>query len=90
MVRALRKDSPLGRIGLSNREKEVLIAWFRTESKDEVCTRLNIAPTRGRLRSAPTGNVLGLEYAAVISPTPTKSASLARLIESGVLSLRDL
>jgi len=41
-------DSTLGRIGLSEREKEVLVAWFQTESKDLVAKRLYIAPTTVR------------------------------------------
>ena len=48
MARAIRNDSLLGRIQLSEREKEVLIAWFQTEIKDAVGQRLYIAPTTVR------------------------------------------
>lgn len=86
MARALRNDSLLGRIKLSDREKEVLIAWFQTESKDAVGQRLYIAPTtvRTHLQRARA------KYANVGRPAPTKSALLARAIEDGILSLDDL
>lgn len=86
MGRAVLNDSTLGRIRLSDREKEVLIAWFQTESKDLVGKRLYIAPTtvRTHLQRARA------KYAAVGRPAPTKSALLARAIEDGILSLGDL
>ena len=86
MARALRNDSLLGRIKLSDREKEVLIAWFQTESKDAVGERLFIAPTtvRTHLQRARA------KYAGIGRPAPTKSALLARAIEDGILSLGDL
>jgi len=86
MAKALRNDALLGRIKLSEREREVLIAWFQTESKDAVGKRLYIAPTtvRTHLQRARA------KYAAVGRPAPTKSALLARAIEDGILSLADL
>src|SRR6202011_1589340 len=45
MAKALLNDTALGRIKLSEREKEVLVAWFQTENKDLVAKRLYIAPT---------------------------------------------
>jgi len=86
MARAMRNDSMLGRIRLSEREKEVLIAWFQTESKEAVGERLYIAPTtvRTHLQRARA------KYASIGRPAPTKSALLARAIEDGILSLQDL
>lgn len=86
MARALRNDSLLGRIRLSDREREVLIAWFQTESKEAVGERLFIAPTtvRTHLQRARA------KYASIGRPAPTKSALLARAIEDGILSLQDL
>jgi len=86
MARALHNDAMLGRIRLSEREKEVLIAWFQTESKDAVGQRLYISPTtvRTHLQRARA------KYASVGRPAPTKSALLARAIEDGILSLQDL
>lgn len=86
MGKALLNDNTLGRIRLSQREKEVLIAWFQTESKELVGQRLYIAPTtvRTHLQRARA------KYASVGRPAPTKSALLARAIEDGILSLNDL
>lgn len=86
MAKALINDGTLGRTKLSEREKEVLIAWFQTESKELVAKRLYIAPTtvRTHLQRARA------KYAAVGRPAPTKSALLARAVEDGILSLSDL
>jgi DNA-binding NarL/FixJ family response regulator len=86
MAKALFSDSTTGRIKLSEREKEVLIAWFQTESKELVAKRLYIAPTtvRTHLQRARA------KYAAAGRPAPTKSALLARAVEDGILSLKDL
>lgn len=86
MAKALINDTTSGRTKLSQREKEVLIAWFQTESKELVAKRLFIAPTtvRTHLQRA------RVKYAAVGRPAPTKSALLARAIEDGILSLKDL
>ena len=86
MAKALLSEGTLGRTKLSEREKEVLIAWFQTENKDLVGKRLYIAPTtvRTHLQRARA------KYAAVGRSAPTKSALLARAIEDGILSLNDL
>lgn len=86
MGRAVLNDSTLGRVKLSDREREVLIAWFQTESKDLVGRRLYIAPTtvRTHLQRARA------KYSLVGRPAPTKSALLARAIEDGILGPNDL
>ena len=86
MARALFNDSAAGRPNLTDREKEVLVAWFQTESKELVGKRLFIAPStvRTHLQRA------RVKYAAVGRPAPTKSALLARAIEDGLLALSDL
>ena len=86
MGKAMLNDSTVGRIKLSEREKQVLVAWFQTESKELVGKRLFIAPTtvRTHLQRARA------KYAGVGRPAPTKSALLARAIEDGILSLNDL
>lgn len=86
MARALVNDVDTRRPNLSDREKEVLIAWFQTESKDLVGKRLFIAPStvRTHLQRARA------KYAAVGRPAPTKSALLARAIEDGILGIADL
>jgi DNA-binding NarL/FixJ family response regulator len=86
MAKALLNDRTAGRTKLSDREKEVLVAWFQTESKELVGKRLYITPTtvRTHLQRARA------KYAAVGRDAPTKSALLARAIEDGILSLNDL
>ena len=86
MGKTLANGSTLGRINLSEREKEVLVAWFQTESKELVGKRLFIAPTtvRTHLQRARA------KYAGAGRSAPTKSALLARAIEDGILSLNDL
>jgi len=86
MGKAMLSDTTMGRIKLSEREKQVLVAWFQTESKELVAKRLFIAPTtvRTHLQRARA------KYANVGRPAPTKSALLARAIEDGILSLNDL
>ncbi|MGE0214214.1 response regulator [Mycolicibacterium sp.] len=86
MGKAMLSDTTIGRIKLSEREKQVLVAWFQTESKDLVAKRLFIAPTtvRTHLQRARA------KYASVGRAASTKSALLARAIEDGILSLNDL
>lgn len=86
MAKALANDRTSGRIKLSEREIEVLRAWFQTESKELVGKQLYIAPTtvRTHLQRARA------KYAAVGRPAPTKSALLARAVEDGILSLNEL
>ncbi len=86
MAKALNNCRVAGRTGLSLREKEVLIAWFRTESKELVGERLYIAPTTVRTHL----QRVRAKYAAVGRPASTKSALLARAIEDGILSLDEL
>ncbi len=83
---ALVNDDNTRRPKLSDREKEVLVAWFQTGSKELVGERLFIAPStvRTHLQRARA------KYAAVGRPAPTKSALLAHAIEDGLLSLADL
>ncbi|VEG52116.1 two component LuxR family transcriptional regulator [Mycolicibacterium aurum] len=86
MGKAMLSDGNGGRIKLTEREKQVLVAWFQTESKDLVAKRLFIAPTtvRTHLQRARA------KYASVGRSASTKSALLARAIEDGILSLNDL
>lgn len=86
MAGALSSDRSTGRPSLSPREKEVLIAWFQTESKDLVGSRLYIAPgtVRTLLQRA------RVKYASVGRAAPTKSALVARAIQDGLISIDDL
>lgn len=86
MAKALLSDNTFGRNKLSEREKQVLVAWFQTDSKELVAERLFIAPTtvRTHLQRARA------KYAGRGRPARTKSALLARAIEDGILGLNDV
>ena len=83
---ALGRGDSAGRIGLSEREKEVLVAWLKTESKDDVAYALHIAPATVRTHL----QRIRIKYAQAARPAPTKSALLARAIEDGIIGLADL
>lgn len=83
---ALGRHTSNGRIALSEREKEVLIAWLRTESKDEVARTLHIAPATVRTHL----QRIRAKYAQAARRAPTKSALLARAIEDGIVGLAEL
>lgn len=86
MAEALRRGRSGRRICLSEREKQVLVAWFQTESKDEVGRLLHIAPATVRTHL----QRIRAKYAHVARPASTKSALLARAIEDGIIGLSDL
>jgi DNA-binding NarL/FixJ family response regulator len=86
MARALLNDKATGRPHLSEREREVLLAWFQTENKDLVAKRLFIEPTTVRTHL----QRVRAKYAAVGRPAPTKAALIARAIQDGILSADDL
>jgi DNA-binding CsgD family transcriptional regulator len=71
---------------LAPREKEVLIAWLSTESKDLVARQLAIAPTTVRTHL----QRVRAKYAAVGRPATTKAALVARAIQDGIISVHDL
>ena len=86
MAAALERVKTVGRLGLSVREQEVLRAWLRTDSKDDVAAALHIstATVRTHLQR------LRAKYEAVGRPAPTKAALLARAMEDGFVGLGDL
>jgi DNA-binding NarL/FixJ family response regulator len=86
MAAALRRSLSKGRLALSERERQVLVAWFTTESKDHVGNLLHIAPATVRTHL----QRVRAKYASVGRPAPTKSALLARAIEDGIIGLSDL
>jgi DNA-binding NarL/FixJ family response regulator len=83
---ALCHNTTFGRPQLAPREKEVLLAWFRTDSKDEVARRLSIAPATVRTHLE---RVRG-KYAAAGRSAPTKAALVARAIQDGIISADDI
>lgn len=86
MAAALDRSRSVGRLGLSERERQVLVAWLRTESKDDVGSRLDIAPAtvRTHLQRVRT------KYARLGRSASDKSALLARAIEDGIIGTSDL
>jgi DNA-binding NarL/FixJ family response regulator len=86
MAAALHRSLSMGRLALSDRERQVLVAWFTTESKDHVGNLLQIAPATVRTHL----QRVRAKYASVGRPAPTKSALLARAIEDGIIGLSDL
>lgn len=77
-----RNDRP----ALSPREQEVLLQWFRTESKSLVGTALNLSTHTvnthlGRVRT---------KYAAIGRPAPTKAALVARALQDGLIGIDEL
>lgn len=78
--------APRPRPDLAPREKEVLIAWFRTDSKDGVARQLHIAPTTVRTHL----QRVRAKYAAVGRPASTKAALVARAIQDGLVEVDDL
>ena len=86
MAQALLRDKSMGRPHLSEREREVLIAWFQTENKELVGKRLFIEPSTVRTHL----QRVRAKYAAVGRPAPTKAALIARAIQDGILSIDEL
>lgn len=86
MAMAMLNDSTVGRANLAPREKEVLVAWFRTESKDLVARQLQIAPTTVRTHL----QRVRAKYAAVGRPATTKAALVARAIQDGIVNVDDI
>jgi DNA-binding NarL/FixJ family response regulator len=86
MALAMLNDSTVGRANLAPREKEVLVAWFRTESKGHVAELLQIAPTTVRTHL----QRVRAKYAAVGRPANTKAALVARAIQDGIVNVEDI
>ncbi len=86
MAGALHSDVSDGRPSLGQREREVLVAWFQTESKELVGGRLYISPATVRTHL----QRIRVKYAAAGRPAPTKAALVARAIQDGMISVDDL
>lgn len=86
MGRALLNHKRLGRPGLSHREREVLVAWFRNGSIEGVAEVLRIEPSTVRTHL----QRVRAKYAAVGRAAPTKAALIARALQDGLLRVGDL
>lgn len=85
MAGVLQRLNTTGRLNLSERETEVLAAWLRTDSKDEVGRLLHITPATVRTHL----QRVRMKYAAVGRPASSKSALLARAVEDGIIGLNE-
>lgn len=86
MASAISRDERAGRPALTKREKEVLVAWFQTESKELVGQRLYISASSVRTHL----QRVRAKCAAVGRPAPTKAALVARAVQDGYISVEDL
>ncbi|WP_323373701.1 DNA-binding response regulator [Plantactinospora alkalitolerans] len=79
-------DNRPDRPRLSPRETEVLLEWFRSESKEMVAKRLHLTVRRVNacLERA------RIKYANVGRPAPTKAALVARAIQDGLVQADEL
>lgn len=83
---AMADDPRRRRPRLSPRELEVLLSWFRTESKDLVAASLHI--TRATVNTHLAR--IRTKYAEVGRPAPTKAALIARALQDGIVTMDDL
>ncbi|MGM7643443.1 response regulator transcription factor [Nocardia sp. JW2] len=86
MAKAMHSGRAAVRPKLSDREREVLLIWFQTESKVMVAQQLFISVKTvdthlARIRT---------KYAAVGRPAPTKAALVARAIKDGLITADEL
>jgi DNA-binding NarL/FixJ family response regulator len=71
---------------LTDRETEVLLAWFQCESKQLVAARCNLSPrtVEGYI------DRVRVRYARAGRPAPTKAALVARALQDGLIELEEL
>jgi DNA-binding NarL/FixJ family response regulator len=86
LVEAVADDRRAERPTLSEREREVLLAWFESDSKSLVAARFGLSVKTietyiGRVR---------IKYAEVGRPASTKAALVARALQDGLVDLSDL
>jgi len=86
MAGAIADDRRDERPVLSPREQEVLLHWFRTESKQLVAAALFITPATVNTHLARVRT----KYAAAGRPATTKAALIARALQDGLVTLDDL
>ncbi|MUL78637.1 LuxR C-terminal-related transcriptional regulator [Mycolicibacterium sp. CBMA 226] len=71
---------------LAPREQEVLLAWFRTDSKELAAQQLFVAPSTVRTHL----QRIRAKYAAAGRPAGTKAALVARAIQDRIINIDDL
>jgi DNA-binding NarL/FixJ family response regulator len=86
MAGAIGSDNRENRPNLTTREREVLLAWFQTESKDLVAQRLSLSGSTVRTYL----QRVRAKYAAAGRPAPTKAALVARAVQDGIIGIDEL
>jgi len=86
MTDAIYNDGRVGRPRLASREREILIAWFQTDSKELVARDLCISASTVRTHL----ERIRAKYAAVGRAAPTKAALVVRAIQDGIIGIDDL
>ena len=83
---AMSADDAADRPRLTDREQEVLLAWFQCESKQLVAARCNLSPrtVEGYI------DRVRVRYARAGRPALTKAALVARALQDGLIQLSDL
>lgn len=83
---AMTVDRGRHRPQLTERESEVLLAWFQCESKEMVAQMFNLSPrtVAGYL------DRIRIRYARVGRPAPTKASLVARALQDELITLDDL
>jgi DNA-binding NarL/FixJ family response regulator len=86
MAGAMSANDAPDRPRLSDREQEVLLAWFQCESKQLVAAHCGLSPrtVEGYI------DRVRLRYARAGRPAPTKAALVARALQDGIIELDDL
>ena len=75
-----------GRVALSAREREVLVAWLKTDSKTAVAKELYLTASTVRTHL----QRIREKYARAGRPARTKAALAARAIQDGYITLGEL
>jgi DNA-binding NarL/FixJ family response regulator len=86
MARAIGDDARQGRPRLTQREIDVLVNWFASESKEMVARKLNLSVSSVNTYI----NRVRIKYANAGREAPTKAALVARAIQDGLVSLDEL
>jgi len=83
---AMSADDDADRPRLTDREQEVLLAWFQCESKQLVAARCGLSPrtVEGYI------DRVRVRYARAGRPAPTKAALVARALQDGLIRLEEL
>lgn len=80
------KPARAERVELSAREQEILIAWLRSDNKNEVGKALHLAPGTVRTYLQRIRD----KYERAGRPARTKAALVARAIQDGYVDVADL